>query len=277
MAVTYQDIQHAIHALDLADQLICIHASLRSFGHVEGGALTVVRAFVDEQCTILVPSFSWSFAVPRPPHQRPTRNGWDYDAYPGPTAGLGRIFTPDTTEIDKEMGAIAATIVAWQGHIRGNHPLCSFTAIGPRARELVFEQAPLDMYAPLVALAQTDGFVLLVGVGLESMTLLHLAEKEVGRTMFRRWANDVQGNPIAVEAGSCSNGFGQFSPYLHPLLRMLRVGQSEWKLFPTRQTLQVAAEAIRANPTVTHCSNPACDRCNDAVAGGPILIEENWA
>lgn len=277
MVVTYQDVQRAVQTLGLAHHPVCIHASLRSFGYVEGGALAVVQAFVNEHCTILVPSFSWSFAVPASPHQRFSRNGWNYSAYSGPTAGLGRIYTPSTIEIDKDMGVIPAMVVAWPGRLRGNHPLCSFAAIGPLARELVLKQAPLDMYAPLVALAQLDGVVLLMGVGFESMTLLHLAEKQAGRTMFRRWTNDASGVPLAVEVGSCSDGFGQFAPYLHPLMQTIVVGQSEWKLFPTQQTLQVATEAIRANPIVTHCSNPACDRCKDVVAGGPILIEENRA
>lgn len=277
MAVTYQDIQHAIRALGLSRQSVCLHASLRSFGQVAGGALTVVQAFVDEQCTILVPSFSWSFAVPPSPHERFPRNGWNYDAYAGSTAGLGRIYTPATTEIDKDTGAIAATVVGWPGRFRGNHPLCSFTAIGPLACTLVSSQTPGEMYAPLTALAQIGGLVLLMGVGLESMTLLHRAEKEAGRIMFRRWANDPNGTPMAVEVGSCSDGFGQFDPYLHPTMKTLRVGQSEWRLFPANQVLEVATAAIRANPAVTHCRNPACDRCNDAVAGGPILTEEHRA
>jgi hypothetical protein len=233
----------------------------------------MVQPFLDASCTLLVPSFSWSFAVPSPPHQRPRRNGWDYVAYPGSTTGLGRIYTPDTTEIDKEMGVIAATVVLWPRHIRGNHPLCSFSAIGPLAGELVSGQTPEDMYAPLVALAQLDGIVLLMGVGLESMTLLHLAEKAAGRMMFRRWANDRAGRPRMVEVGSCSNGFGQFEPYLHPLMRMLLVGQSEWKCVPAQETLHRATEVIETHPAVTHCQNPACDPCNDAIAGGPILRE----
>ena len=273
MVVTQQDIQHAVRALGLTGQPLCLHSSLRSFGHVAGGAMTVIHSFLEEDCTVLVPSFSSAFEVAPPPHLRFERNGWDYGTSSAPGPGSRRIYTPEAPDIDSEMGAIPAAVVAWPGCVRGNHPLDSFTAVGPRATELVAGQAPLDVYAPLTALAQAEGFVLLTGVGLERMTLLHLAEKEAGRTLFRRWANGAEGEPIAVEVGGCSEGFGQLEPYLRSVERTIVVGQSTWKLFPAAQALACALAAIRADPQVTHCNVSTCARCNDAVAGGPILSE----
>jgi hypothetical protein len=169
------------------------------------------------------------------------------------------------------MGVIPAAVVAWTGHVRGDHPLDSFTAVGPQAAELIDGQAPLDVYAPLAALTRMKGFVLLMGVGLERMTLLHLAEKEAGRTLFRRWANDAHGRPAAVEVGGCSEGFGKLEPYLRPFMRRINVGQSGWTLLPGSQALASAAAAIRADPRITRCGVEACERCHDAVKGGPIL------
>jgi len=57
MVVTEQDIHHALRTLGLPGQVVCLHSSLRSFGHVAGGANAVVRVFLDEGCTILVPTF----------------------------------------------------------------------------------------------------------------------------------------------------------------------------------------------------------------------------
>jgi aminoglycoside 3-N-acetyltransferase len=112
-----------------------------------------------------------------------------------------------------------------------------------------------------------------MGVGLERMTLLHLAEKEAGRVLFRRWANDAHGQTIAVEVGGCSEGFGKLAPCLRPVMRETNVGQSKWMLFPVAQALENAAAAIRANPQITHCEIETCERCNDAVKGGPILSQ----
>lgn len=43
MNVTMKDIRQAIRMLDLADQPLCVHSSLRSFGRVEAGAQTILK------------------------------------------------------------------------------------------------------------------------------------------------------------------------------------------------------------------------------------------
>jgi aminoglycoside 3-N-acetyltransferase len=271
LSVTQSDIQNGIRQLDLSGRAVCVHSSLRSFGYVVGGAQAVVRAFVEEGCTLMVPSFSDGFRVAPPKDQQVPRNGTTYEPYLGGTGGADKIYTPSTTEIDRDMGAIAAAVIAFSGSVRGNHPICSFCAVGPLAHELIETQVPLDIFAPLAALAEREGCILLMGVGLQSMTLLHLAEKEAGRTLFRRWANDSEGRPQMLESGGCSDGFEHLAPVLQPWLKQMVVGESVWQMFPARQSLYAAAGAIRANPLLTHCGNPECDRCNDAVAGGPIL------
>jgi len=269
--VTQQDIQLALRTLGLAGVPVCTHAAFRSFGAVVGGTASLIAAFLDAQCTLLVPTFSWSFAVPPPPDQRIPQNGWHYASYAGPTNGVGRIYTPQTIEIDADMGALARSIVAHPEHVRGDHPLCSFSALGADAVTLIAPQQPVDVYAPLTMLARRNGFVLLIGVGLDKLTLLHLAEKAAGRRLFRRWANDHDGRASAVEVGGCSAGFPQLAAEVDGLIQTITVGQSTWQLLPARATLERATAAIRANPTSTHCGAPTCARCTDAVAGGPLL------
>ena len=109
-----------------------------------------------------------------------------------------------------------------------------------------------------------------MGVGLERMTLLHLAEQQARRNLFRRWANDQNGETMEVEMGGCSDGFGKLEPILAPLMRETQVGQSHWRIFPARETLTLAADAIRRDPLLTHCGCSPC-RCDDAVLGGPLL------
>ena len=271
MVVTGQDIRQALRGLGLPGQAVCLHSSVRSFGQMVGGAEAVIRAFLDEECTVLVPTFSSVFEIVPPQHLQFERNGWDYNAPPAPRHGPERVYTPEEPDIDRYMGAIPAAVVTWPGRVRGEHPLDSFTAVGPRATELIAGQTPLDVYAPLTALIRMNGFALLMGVGLERLTLLHLAEKEAGRTLFRRWAKDQHGRPIAVEVGGCSEGFGKLEPQLHDIVRRVSVGQSLWTLLPASQTVAHAAAAIRADPRITHCGVGSCERCNDAVEGGPVL------
>jgi len=271
MSLTGQDIRRALRSQGLSGRAVCLHSSLKSFGRVEGGAASVVRAFVDEGCTLVVPAFSSAFEAAPPASMRFERNGWDYEREPATRTGSGAFYEPESSEIDREMGAIPAAVLAHPGRVRGRHPLDSFAAVGPRAAELIRGQTPSDVYAPLAALANEGGFVLLAGVGLERMTLLHLAEKEAGRELFRRWSRDARGETFVVEVGGCSEGFGKLAPHLETLARTALVGRSAWTLLPAARTLAAAAEAIRADPSITHCGSHACERCRDAVEGGPVV------
>lgn len=275
-AVTRADIRKAVLALGLSGRAVCAHSSLRSFGVVEGGADTVVNSFLDEGCTLLTPSFSFDrMVVPPPADMSPPRNGWDYDpaaAGNQPRPESPRAFTTGDTDVERGMGAIAATVAARPGRTRGNHPLCSFSAVGPMAARLTGVQHPMAKLAPLRALVSTGGWVLLMGVGLERMTLIHLAEQRSGRELFRRWALTPDGKRVAlVEVAGCSDGFAALWPAVAHLAKEATVGASRWLAFPAAATVDASIAAIRENPDVTSCGSPECLRCTDGRAGGPLI------
>ena len=276
VSVTQTDLQQAIRTLKLAGQAVCVHSSLRSFGRVEGGAQTIVLAFLAEGCTLLVPAHTYDFAVFPPLALQVPRNGWNYASRATSYAlqegaGQGKIYTPATREIDPDMGAIPAAVVNTPGSVRGDHALNSFAAVGPLAEKLIAGQKPLRVFAPLQTLVDEGGTVLLMGVALDKMTMLHYAEQKAGREPFRRWANDRAGQPQSVQAGSCSDGFEKLASVLEPWQREVVVGTSVWHLFPASQALQATAAAIRDHPEITRCGDPTCERCRDALLGGPIL------
>jgi aminoglycoside 3-N-acetyltransferase len=270
--VTTEDIRKAVQNLSLSNKPVCIHASLRSFGWVKGGPLAVVDGFLAQGCTVVVPTFSYDLAVPPPVDMRPLQNGYDYGAIEEPTPGSRRIYTPKSTAFSREyMGDIPAAVLAMPRHVRGNHPLNSFAAVGPLARRVISSQEPMDVYGPLKVLAELDGSVVMMGVGLNRMTLLHLAEHMAGRNLFRRWANGPDGQPMQVEVGSCSEGFVNLRPILSQIMTEVKVGKSAWRVYPVKKTLTITAREIRAHPNLTHCGDANCRRCRDAVLGGPIL------
>jgi aminoglycoside 3-N-acetyltransferase len=264
-------IREAARSLALSGRPVCVHASLRSFGWVAGGARTVVDALLAEGCTVLVPAFASVFRAPPPAGWWLAQNAWTPGDGASAGAAGGSAYTPDTLEIDRDLGAIPAAVVATPGRRRGAHPSDSFAAVGPLADALIREQRPLDNYAPLRALAARDGAVVLMGVGLRKMTLLHLAEQQAGRRAFRRWARGGDGRPVEVAVGSCSKGFPRLEAVLGPLGREAAAGRSRWRAFPAAATLAAATRAVRADPAVTHCGRADCERCNDAVRGGPLL------
>ncbi|MGZ4353128.1 MAG: AAC(3) family N-acetyltransferase [Gaiellaceae bacterium] len=271
--VTSAELTAGVRELGVSDRVVCLHSSLRSFGHVDGGAAAVVDAFLSEGCTVLVPSFSWGYLVPPPAELRPARNAWDY-ARPRALPPTG-IFDPATAGIDSHMGAIPAEVVRRPDRARGTHPLCSFAAVGPDAARVVAGQVPDDVYPPLRGLAESDGYLVLLGVGLTAATLLHLAEEGAGRTLLRRWARTSDGEIRMVPVGSCSQGFDAFAPLLAPVARETRVGSSAWVAYPAAEALTIAIEAIRREPDLTRCPDPACVLCADSIAGGPLLDQRS--
>ncbi len=267
MSVTHADIVAGIRALGLASHAVCAHSSLSSFGHVAGGAATVVEAFLSEGCTLMVPAhWDGRRTIPRP-HQRYARNGTSESYY----RDLGSRTPPapvDACGVDRDMGAIPAAVVRWSGACRGAHLCGSFAAVGPEARGLVERQTIASYNRPLEDLVARGGALLLIGVGLDKLTALHLAEERAGRVPFRRWLVDEGGNHVEFLSGGCSGGFERLAPALARHERATQVGASRWRCFPAGPTIDAAAAAIRADPGITHCVDAACERCRDAVLGG---------
>ncbi len=272
MMIDKNNIIDAIKELGIINKSVCIHSSLKSFGHVEGGAETIIQAFLDTDCTILVPAFADMFEVFPPTDMRPKRNGaGDYSYFENKEYRISSIFTTDCNDITKEeMGAIPQAIINMPTRKRGNNPLNSFVAIGKNADNLVKNQSIENVYAPLQELCNQNGVILLMGVTLDSATIIHYSEQVAGRKPFIRWANNLYGKTSFVSAGGCSDGFNNFSDLLKPIEKVVTVGESIWRYFPAREMVDICKEAIITVPNITHCQSPYCDRCNDAMLGGPI-------
>ena len=231
----------------------------------------VLDAFLDEGCTVMVYAGSHQEYGLRPVKGLdPARNGTDYEDRSWWPEAHDRVFDPSSNALNDGIGALPTTLLRRPDRVRGDHPLASFAAVGPLSEELLRGQTWSQIYANFESLTALDGAVLLVGVGLTRMTLLHLAERRAGRNLFRRWVNGRSGRPTVVETGGCSEGFDAFTDVLASIVTEHTVGQSRWLLYPAADALARATNAIVDDPTITHCGQ-ACLRCDDAVAGGPIL------
>jgi aminoglycoside 3-N-acetyltransferase len=82
------------------------------------------------------------------------------------------------------MGAIAECFRSWPGSLRSNHPTSSFTALGPNADRITGDHGDeyegLGERSPLGRLYELDAQILLLGVGHDRNTSLHLAEARAG-------------------------------------------------------------------------------------------------
>lgn len=155
---------------------ILVHCSLSSFGTVVGGEQAVVEALrlaVAPMGTIVMPAQSWQLCDPdflRDPAFGPAARDLVRRTLPAFDPAL----TPTRT-----MGRVAELFRTQPGVLRSAHPHRSFAAEGLHAARIVAEHAyddPFGERSPLAVLHAIGAKVLLLGVGYESCTALHLAE-----------------------------------------------------------------------------------------------------
>jgi aminoglycoside 3-N-acetyltransferase len=273
MMILADDLTAAVDELASADCPLMVHVSMRSLGTpIAGGADTLLDALLTRGRTVLVPTFTEpQFGLPAPAALRPARNGVDYGKFPAePPWPEGSAYTPDCGLINTGLGVFPATLIKRGGAARGDHPLNSFAAFGPQAEELIAAQSPADVYGPIRELAAREGRILLIGVGLNRMTAIHLAEQQSGRRLFLRWAKAADGQVSMFEVGSCSEGFPRLESVLRQHARSAVVGDSWWRAFPSRQVIDAASTAMREDQGITHCGDSYCLLCRDSIAGGPL-------
>jgi aminoglycoside 3-N-acetyltransferase len=178
--VTRADLLAAFAGLGLgAGDVVLVHASLSSFGHVAGGAHSVVEALlaaVSDQGTVVVPTFTAGNADPR---RWARTRGWEVPAQQWPLI-RERLppFDPLGTP-SENMGVIAETVRTWPGAVRSAHPQTSFAAVG-RDAALLMGEHPQDCHlgpgTPLARLVEHGSKVLLLGVPYRVCTAFHLGE-----------------------------------------------------------------------------------------------------
>lgn len=166
-------------------QAIIAHSALSSFGHVPGGADTVTRALCEcarkRGVTLVMCGHT---DVETSTSNDSSATGAE-PISPGDDNGDGGGDLSAIVAFDQKkstchgMGAIAERFRTFPGTRRSGHPTLSFTARGPLARKLLFphpRESGVGPNSPAGRLRDLDSLVLLIGVGYERCTILHLAE-----------------------------------------------------------------------------------------------------
>jgi len=116
--------------------------------------------------------------------------------------------------------------------------------------------------APIGALADEDGWAVLINVDHSVNTSIHYAEKLAGRKQFIRWA--LAGNRV-VECPNFpgdSTGFNTIASYIQPDTLRVELGEAFIQAVSLKRLFDAVQELIRNDPLALLCQRIDCERCN---------------
>jgi aminoglycoside 3-N-acetyltransferase len=152
------------------------HSSLSAIGWVCGGPVAVILALenlLTPEGTLVMPAHSGDISDPAHWGDPPVPEAW----WPAIRAEMPP-FDPSLTPT-RGMGAIPEAFRNQSGVVRSPHHSASFAAWGKHKDLIVQDDHPdfcQNDQSPLGRLYELDGYVLLLGVGYDRNTSLHLAE-----------------------------------------------------------------------------------------------------
>ena len=256
--LTYAELQSAFESLGLANHPVIAHASIRRFGDVEGGAETVLHALLTSSNGLIMPTFTYNTMVT--PEVGPPNNGIKYgtDRDNNKRSEPFQISMPP----DKMIGILPWVLLQQQGATRTPHPILSFGGLG--ADDALATQTLYEPLAPIGALAEQNGWAVLINVDHSVNTSIHYGEKLAGRKQFIRWA--LTGDRVVECPGypGDSTGFHTIEDYLKPDLRRVDIGGGFIQAVQLNRLFAAVQELIKNNPLALLCERPDCERCNAA-------------
>jgi aminoglycoside 3-N-acetyltransferase len=254
--VGYDELKSAFEELSLANKPVIAHASLHPFGYIHNGADTVLRVLSESVQSLIMPTFTYKTMVT--PEVGPPNNGITYggDHYYNREAQPFRLDMP----ADPLMGILPETLRNHPPAKRTAHPILSFAGLG--ADIILGTQTLYEPFAPIAALADEDGWVVLINADHTVNTSIHYAEKLAGRKQFLRWA--LSGDRV-MECPSFpgdSSGFNAIAEYLRPDTRRVEVDQAFIQAIPLKRLFEAVQELIKQDPLALLCQRTDCERCN---------------
>ncbi len=247
---------------------VVVHSSLRSFGHLLGGASAVIAALMEALTpdgTLLMPSFN---------HNRIIEPGWDGYYHPGRTPTIN--------------GAIPEAFWRMPGVQRSLDPTHALAAWGKNAARYTrnhHRTLTMGPDSPLGLLGLEGGYGLLIGVGYEANTYHHVVETTCGAPCLGRRneaypvvlpdGRQVLGRTWGWRGGTCPfTDEGRYHPVISQrgLQRQVTVGQSCLTFFRLSDCFDVVSEFLLEGAG----GFPPCRLCPVRPRVVPQTVESDW-
>ncbi len=230
--------------------VLLVHTSFRAVRPVEGGPLGLIVALRDAvgpEGTLVMPCWTGNEDEP---------------------------FDPLITPAPPSLGVVADTFWRLPGVSRSDHCF-AFAAAGPQAARITADPLPLPPHiheSPVGRVYDLDGQVLLLGVGHDANTTLHLAELRAGVPYrVKRYCTVLRdGRPVRVDYGEndhCCERFALADGWLRAggLQSEGRVGHAHARLARARDIVAVAREHLARDPLLfLHAASAGCEECDEA-------------
>ncbi|HJN17571.1 MAG TPA: AAC(3) family N-acetyltransferase [Armatimonadota bacterium] len=270
MSLTHDDLTEGFQRAGVCPGMkLMVHSSLRKFGHVDGGARTVIEALqevVTEDGTLLLPSFN---------HGTPFQGG-----------GAG-IYDPRETPTPN--GIIPETFRKMPGVWRGMNPTHPYCAWGRDAERFVNRHhltLTMGPDSPQGMLQREGGYCLFLGTNYHTNTFKHVVEMStgapcLGRRTFAVPVRAPDGRVISMRSwGYRASACPISDPHEHidvmmdvaDLHKHSRIGGAITTLFKLEDCFNVLADMLRTG----HAGFPPCTDCPVRPAASAHDVETDW-
>lgn len=232
--------------------VLLVHTSFRATRPIQGGPLGLIQALRDAlgpAGTLVMPAWTGDGDAP-------------FDTAKTPAAA--------------DLGVVADTFWRQPDVARSEHPF-AFAAAGPAAHQITADPLPLPPHtreSPVGRVYELDGQVLLLGVGHDADTTLHLAEL-IADVPYRvpKYITVLEaGEPVRIEYGEndhCCARFACADDWLRAggLQAEGHVGYAPARLARSQDIVRVAVEALTRDPLMfLHPPSAGCADCVEARA-----------
>jgi aminoglycoside 3-N-acetyltransferase len=227
--LSYRDLITGFKKFDIDQQSpVIVHASLSSFGEIQGGANTLLGAIIASFHAVMAPAFTYKSMLT--PETGPENNGIIYGTSRDQNF-MAEFYTQDM-HVDHLMGTLSEKIRSHPLATRSTHPILSF--VGINMNEAIEQQTLDEPLAPIEWLVEHQGYVLLLGVDHTVNTSIHVAEKIAGRKSFIRWALTPRTIYECPNFPGCSEGFNKALPHLADIIKIVQIGENEVHALPIK-------------------------------------------